>query len=84
VIVPRLRAPTIRTLSSHSFQLRWILFERISPVPIDADEIGVVTDADARALYGGGPDLGRMSGETVRTGHHANLKQVGVVTTCGA
>ena len=61
------------SLSSHSFQRRRISFEKISSIPIDEGEIGSVTDADACAVGGSGPDLGRMLGETARTGHHANI-----------
>ena len=72
----------MHALSSHSFQLRWISFEMISPIPIDEGEIGSVTDADARAVGGGGPDLGRMFGETARTGHHADIGLLAVGLGC--
>ena len=53
----------MHALSSHPFQLRRISFQKISPIPIDEGEISSVTDADARAVGGSGPDLGRMFGE---------------------
>ncbi|MGC2729056.1 MAG: hypothetical protein WA254_07645, partial [Candidatus Sulfotelmatobacter sp.] len=36
-------------------------------------KISSVTDADARAVGGVSADLGRVFGETARTGHHANI-----------
>ena len=38
-------------------------FLSVHPIPIDKGEIGSVTDAAARAVGGGAPDLGRMFGE---------------------
>ena len=66
-------ANNLHALSSHSFQRRWISFEKISLIPIDEGKIGSVTDADARAVGGGGTNFGRVLGETTGTGHHADI-----------
>jgi hypothetical protein len=50
VIVPQFKsAHNLHAQFGHSFRLRWISFEKISPIPIDEGEIASVTDADARA-----------------------------------